>query len=76
MQMNRYRVFALIYQFLLKVLFLYFKMLICYHFVNNCFRYTDRKQSAINHFNQALSMDPLLWAAYEELCILGMCGEY
>jgi hypothetical protein len=36
------------------------------------FRYTDRKKSAIQHFKQALSMDPLMWAAYEELCILGM----
>ncbi|KAK6120461.1 hypothetical protein DH2020_045798 [Rehmannia glutinosa] len=37
--------------------------------------YTDRRQSAINHFNQALSLDPLLWAAYEELCILGAADE-
>lgn len=42
---------------------------------NECFRYTDRRQSAINHFNQALSLDPLLWAAYEELCILGVFEE-
>ncbi|KAL3613629.1 Cell division cycle protein 27 B [Castilleja foliolosa] len=39
------------------------------------YRYTDRRQSAINHFNQALSMDPLLWAAYEELCVLGAADE-
>ncbi|KAL6559758.1 Cell division cycle protein 27 B [Orobanche gracilis] len=39
------------------------------------YRYTDRRQSAINHFNQALSLDPLLWAAYEELCILGAADE-
>ncbi|XP_042033719.1 cell division cycle protein 27 homolog B-like [Salvia splendens] len=39
------------------------------------YRYTDRKHSAINHFNQALSLDPLLWAAYEELCILGAAEE-
>ncbi|KAL3631786.1 Cell division cycle protein 27 B [Castilleja foliolosa] len=39
------------------------------------YRYTDRRQSAINHLNQALSMDPLLWAAYEELCILGAADE-
>ncbi|MCH87557.1 cell division cycle protein 27-like, partial [Trifolium medium] len=38
-------------------------------------RYTDRKKSAINHFKQALSMDPLMWAAYEELCILGAAEE-
>ncbi|KAL8042913.1 hypothetical protein ABFX02_09G083600 [Erythranthe guttata] len=39
------------------------------------YRYTDRRQSAINHFNQALSLDPLLWAAYEELCVLGAAEE-
>ncbi|XP_051147998.1 cell division cycle protein 27 homolog B isoform X2 [Andrographis paniculata] len=39
------------------------------------YRYTDRRQRAINHFNQALSLDPLLWAAYEELCILGAAEE-
>ncbi|XP_022880290.1 cell division cycle protein 27 homolog B-like isoform X1 [Olea europaea var. sylvestris] len=39
------------------------------------YRYTDRRQNAIHHFNQALSMDPLLWAAYEELCILGAAEE-
>ncbi|RDY02295.1 Cell division cycle protein 27-like B, partial [Mucuna pruriens] len=32
------------------------------------YRYTDRRKSAIHHFKQALSMDPLMWAAYEELC--------
>ncbi|KAI4346787.1 hypothetical protein L6164_007655 [Bauhinia variegata] len=39
------------------------------------YRYTDRRKSAVNHFKQALSMDPLLWAAYEELCILGAAEE-
>ncbi|EPS64113.1 hypothetical protein M569_10668, partial [Genlisea aurea] len=39
------------------------------------YRYTDRKQNAIYHFNQALSLDPLLWAAYEELCVLGAAEE-
>ncbi|WJX80905.1 Cell division cycle protein 27 B, variant 2 [Trifolium repens] len=39
------------------------------------YRYTDRKKSAIQHFKQALSMDPLMWAAYEELCILGAAEE-
>ncbi|KAK4339562.1 hypothetical protein RND71_041024 [Anisodus tanguticus] len=34
------------------------------------YRYTDRRNSSIQHFNQALLLDPLLWAAYEELCIL------
>lgn len=35
-------------------------------------RYTDRRKSAVHHFKQALSIDPLLWAAYEELCLLGL----
>ncbi|KAJ4958891.1 hypothetical protein NE237_026002 [Protea cynaroides] len=39
------------------------------------YRYTDRRRSAIDHFKQALSIDPLLWAAYEELCILGAAEE-
>lgn len=39
------------------------------------YRYTDRRQSAVRHFKQALSIDPLLWAAYEELCILGAAEE-
>ncbi|KAG9133840.1 hypothetical protein Leryth_023152 [Lithospermum erythrorhizon] len=39
------------------------------------YRYTDRLKSAIHHFNQALSLDPLLWVAYEELCILGAAEE-
>ncbi|XVF88611.1 hypothetical protein PTKIN_Ptkin19aG0064900 [Pterospermum kingtungense] len=39
------------------------------------YRYTDRKKSAIHHFRLALSMDPLLWAAYEELCVLGAAEE-
>ncbi|XP_038993974.1 cell division cycle protein 27 homolog B-like isoform X2 [Hibiscus syriacus] len=38
-------------------------------------RYTDRKKSAIHHFRLALSIDPLFWAAYEELCILGAAEE-
>lgn len=46
------------------------------HLVIHCnlsiFRYTDRKKSAVHHFKQALSLDPLLWAAYEELCLLGL----
>ncbi|XP_027188526.1 cell division cycle protein 27 homolog B-like isoform X2 [Cicer arietinum] len=39
------------------------------------YRYTDRRKSAIHHFKQALSMDPVMWAAYEELCILGAAEE-
>ncbi|KAF5810721.1 putative tetratricopeptide-like helical domain superfamily, acetyltransferase A, auxiliary subunit [Helianthus annuus] len=39
------------------------------------YRYTDRLKSAAHQFNQALSIDPLLWVAYEELCKLGAAGE-
>ncbi|KAK6941605.1 hypothetical protein RJ641_026982 [Dillenia turbinata] len=39
------------------------------------YRYTDRRKSAIQHYKQALELDPLLWAAYEELCILGAAEE-
>ncbi|KAL2959288.1 hypothetical protein AAZX31_18G259900 [Glycine max] len=39
------------------------------------YRYTDRRKSAIHNFKQALSMDPLMWAAYEELCILGAAED-
>ncbi|XP_044472496.1 cell division cycle protein 27 homolog B-like isoform X2 [Mangifera indica] len=39
------------------------------------YRYTDRRKSAIHHFKQALSLDPLMWAAYEELCKLGAAEE-
>lgn len=39
------------------------------------YRYTDRRKSAIHHFKQALSIDPFLWAAYEELCVLGAAEE-
>ncbi|CAM8977687.1 unnamed protein product [Rhodiola kirilowii] len=35
------------------------------------YRYTDRRRNAVHHFKQALLIDPLLWAAYEELCSLG-----
>lgn len=37
-----------------------------------CSRYTDRRKSAIHHFKQALTIDPSMWAAYEELCVLGL----
>ncbi|CAI0425560.1 unnamed protein product [Linum tenue] len=39
------------------------------------YRYTDRRKSAIDHFKEALLADPLLWAAYEELCVLGAAEE-
>ncbi|KAJ4708516.1 Cell division cycle 27 B-like protein [Melia azedarach] len=33
------------------------------------------RKTAVHHFKLALSIDPLLWAAYEELCILGAADE-
>ncbi|XP_023005564.1 cell division cycle protein 27 homolog B-like isoform X2 [Cucurbita maxima] len=39
------------------------------------YRYTDRRRSAIQHFQQALSLDPLMWCAYEELCVLGAAED-
>ncbi|XP_041000913.1 cell division cycle protein 27 homolog B-like [Juglans microcarpa x Juglans regia] len=39
------------------------------------YRYTDRRKTAVHHFKQALSADPLMWAAYEELCVLGAAEE-
>jgi anaphase-promoting complex subunit 3 len=53
---------------------LIYQFLICLSLFG--FRYTDRRKSAIHHFKQALSIDPLFWAAYEQLCILGMVIEH
>ncbi|KAL5199684.1 hypothetical protein ABZP36_020887 [Zizania latifolia] len=39
------------------------------------YRYTGRMEAAAEQFIQALSLDPLLWAAYEELCILGVAED-
>ncbi|KAF6161640.1 hypothetical protein GIB67_017278 [Kingdonia uniflora] len=39
------------------------------------YRYTDRRRNAVDHFKQALLLDPLLWVAYEELCMLGVADE-
>ncbi|KAL0921358.1 hypothetical protein M5K25_008422 [Dendrobium thyrsiflorum] len=38
-------------------------------------RYTSRRAFAIDHFMQALAIDPLIWAAYEELCVLDNDGS-
>jgi anaphase-promoting complex subunit 3 len=34
-------------------------------------RQSDRRQAAIGYYTQALSLDPFLWSAYEDLCGLG-----
>ncbi|WCJ40847.1 hypothetical protein M5689_021747 [Euphorbia peplus] len=39
------------------------------------YRYTDRKENSIKHLKKALSIDPLFWSAYEELCMLGAAEE-
>ena len=38
-------------------------------------RLTNRLKPAIQHFSMALQYDPLLWCAYEELCILGALSQ-
>ncbi|KAK3130845.1 hypothetical protein QOZ80_6BG0498730 [Eleusine coracana subsp. coracana] len=39
------------------------------------YRSTGRMSVAAEQFTQALTLDPLLWAAYEELCILGVAED-
>ncbi|CAN6194283.1 unnamed protein product [Urochloa humidicola] len=39
------------------------------------YRCTGRMSAAAEQFTQALTLDPLLWAAYEELCILGVAED-
>nr|CAB3468448.1 unnamed protein product [Digitaria exilis] len=39
------------------------------------YRCTGRMSAAAEQFTQALTVDPLLWAAYEELCILGVAED-
>lgn len=46
-----------------------------HHLLGLIYRYTSRRASAIDHFMQALAIDPLLWAAYEELCVLGAAED-
>ncbi|WVZ98400.1 hypothetical protein U9M48_043851 [Paspalum notatum var. saurae] len=39
------------------------------------YRCTGRISAAAEQFTLALTLDPLLWAAYEELCILGVAED-
>ncbi|KAK9014039.1 hypothetical protein V6N11_005212 [Hibiscus sabdariffa] len=39
------------------------------------YRDTARMKRSVEHFRKALSIDPLFWAAYEELCMLGEAEE-
>ncbi|KMT03248.1 hypothetical protein BVRB_8g197920 isoform A [Beta vulgaris subsp. vulgaris] len=45
------------------------------YLLGRIYRYTGLKERAVYHFDLALSIDPLFWAAYEELCILGSAKE-
>mmetsp|Transcript_7008 Transcript_7008/g.25848 ORF Transcript_7008/g.25848 Transcript_7008/m.25848 type:complete len:818 (-) Transcript_7008:193-2646(-) len=36
---------------------------------------TDRRTAAVKHFCTALNLDPFLWSAFEELCVLGADEE-
>ncbi|OAE33753.1 hypothetical protein AXG93_1264s1010 [Marchantia polymorpha subsp. ruderalis] len=42
-----------------------------YYMLGVICRLTDRRQAAIGHYTQALILDPFLWSAYEDLCLLG-----
>ncbi|CAM6127393.1 unnamed protein product [Calypogeia fissa] len=42
-----------------------------YYMLGLICRLTDRKQAAIGYYTQALTLDPFLWSAYEDLCLLG-----
>jgi len=41
------------------------------HLLGLICRQTDRREMAVVHFCEALTLDPFLWSAYEELCGLG-----
>ena len=34
---------------------------------------TNRHRAAVSYHRAALTLDPLMWCAYEELCALGEC---
>lgn len=42
-----------------------------YYLLGVICKQSDRRQAAIGHYTQALSLDPFLWSAYEDLCGLG-----
>ncbi|KAL2633353.1 hypothetical protein R1flu_004832 [Riccia fluitans] len=42
-----------------------------YYLLGLICKMTDRRQTAIGHYTQALMLDPFLWSAYEDLCLLG-----
>lgn len=50
----------------------------CYgHFLlGQICKMSNRPQHAIKHYETALTMNPMLWSAYEELCSLGALAAY
>ena len=42
-----------------------------YYLLGRVCRLSNRAKQAVQFFAAALALDPLLWCAYEELCILG-----
>ena len=46
-----------------------------YYLLGVICRRSDRREAAIGHYIQALSLDPFLWSAYEDLCALGADAE-
>jgi hypothetical protein len=40
-------------------------------FLYQVLKQTDRRPAAVEHFSQALLLDPFLWSAFEALCDLG-----
>ncbi|KAK8479333.1 hypothetical protein V6N13_063223 [Hibiscus sabdariffa] len=45
------------------------------YLLGTIYRDTARMKRSVEHFRKALSIDPLFWAAYEELCMLGEAEE-
>ncbi|XP_062178564.1 cell division cycle protein 27 homolog B-like isoform X2 [Phragmites australis] len=46
-----------------------------YYLLGVIYRCTGRMSAAAEQFTQALTLDPLLWAAYEELCMIGVAED-
>eukprot|EP00250_Pteridium_aquilinum_P028141 c36647_g1_i1 orf=92-2434(+) len=46
-----------------------------YYMLGLICRHTDRRQAAIAHYTQALSLESFFWPAYEDLCMLGAEDE-
>lgn len=42
-----------------------------YYLLGRIFQLSNRHSVAIAYYNTALKLDPMMWCAYEELCVLG-----